>query len=144
MANDARLVGSVVPEVSAYSVSSSRSRQRRRRTHMLFAPAEHVTSHFLNLCCFAVLAVARRHRGVSRRPYSSRVRASAAPSLPPHLTLPLRFFVEVFDFDPKAPNSPHFISPSVEYPAEFRISACELARPLSFVVVSHIAQLHIR
>lgn len=33
------------------------------------------------------------------------------------------FFVEVFNFDPTAPNSPHFLSPKAEYAAEFRISA---------------------
>lgn len=33
------------------------------------------------------------------------------------------FFVEIFDFDPAAANSPHFLYPSASYPAEFRISA---------------------
>jgi hypothetical protein len=44
---------------------------------------------------------------------------------------PPSFFVEIFDFDPTAANSPHFLYPSASYPAEFRISACVHARSVS-------------
>jgi hypothetical protein len=50
------------------------------------------------------------------------VHASIFSSSP--VTFCRSFFVEIFNFDPTAPNSPHFLSPKAEYPAEFRISAC--------------------
>jgi hypothetical protein len=42
----------------------------------------------------------------------------------PFLTLSFSFFVEVSNFDPAASNSPHFLSPRSDNPAEFRLSAC--------------------
>ena len=127
MANDAHLAGSVLPEVRTFSLfalcsllcpclpHATRAQPRRRSVPC---------SVFLVLIYASVLAVAWRCRSLGCRPHPPRVRACCVSLNAALFTLRLSFFVEVFNFDPAAPNSPHFLSPSASYTAEFRISAC--------------------
>jgi hypothetical protein len=121
--NDARLVGSSVPEVSAHfsivfwPVASCHVR--------VFLPFYSALQYWQWPGDVEALVVDLTHR------------VSVCSVLLPHLiSLLLSFFVEIFDFDPKASNSPHFLSPSAAYAAEFRISACVYACPLSSSVIS--------
>jgi hypothetical protein len=90
----------------------------------------------------AVLAVAGRCRSLGCRPHPPRVRACCVSQNAALVTLRLSFFVEVFNFDPAAPNLPQFLSPSTSYTAEFRISACSCGL-LCHDVVSCCARRHI-
>ena len=121
MANDARLAGSVVPEVRASFHAHVHITSFRFMSFALASPRCVQSSLFYILPQYwqwpgdvEALVVDLTHRVC--------VHASIFSSSP--VTFCRSFFVEIFNFDPTAPNSPHFLSPKAEYPAEFRISAC--------------------
>jgi len=120
MANDARLGGSVVPEVCGLCHDVA----YRSPFH------EHSPCRAFYVMSFLIVRSSIGSGLEMWKPWlsTSLIACACWPMfLPaPFLTLSFSFFVEVSNFDPAASNSPHFLSPRSDNPAEFRLSACVL------------------